>query len=142
MPEDTDSGGRDDAEAKGFSMQASLLIPQPDRRRVLLNAMEFAVLKDGDMSNTKGRRDLCIGIGMTSLFAVIALWQAVDWEKQPIAGKDIFTTFVAAVVLAASCVVAFIEQCKIWRIKKHSSAHSLLMQRLEREFSQLDTKRD
>jgi hypothetical protein len=119
-----------------FEAQSTLEVQLPDRRHATLSRMDFAVLKDGDVSGIRASRDLCGGIACSGLIGFIGLIAAIDWDAAMRAGH--LGSFIWAgtlgVIFASSFAVAVFYQIQIYRANT-SSAYSILMKRLEEHFS-------
>jgi hypothetical protein len=115
-----------------FSAQSVVVEQQPDAYPALLSEMEFQVLKDGETSTVKASRDQYFSIAVSTGLSAIGLCFSVAWDRPH---------KIATVVLFALCVVslasflAALNSHKQYISRNNGTAHSSLMQRLERHFS-------
>jgi hypothetical protein len=117
----------------GYSAGGSLVAyPRPDEVVVPLRREEFDTLCEGGVSEAKGSRDLCVGIGFGALAGLIGVLATTDWDttwKPGHRGWFFFCLLALCVMVAGSAVGAWIHQVRLNRTI-NSSAFSRVRARL------------
>jgi hypothetical protein len=103
--------------------------PRPDEFGFALREDEFQILCEGDSSEARGWRDLCIGAFVTALIAVVPL--DIDPIQHPIS----LVKSMALVAIAAGSGVGAIIWNRILTRTRTNSAHSRLKKRISDHFS-------
>lgn len=139
MSEPTGDRKQHGSERASFVAQSSLVMQRPDERLAVLSRMDFAVLKDGEINGPKATRDLCFSVAITGVAGFIGLVATVDWHSALESHRIV--PFIWAGMLAVLAIsffsVACFFQIQIKRAK-NSSAYSILIKRLEEDFSRTD----
>lgn len=124
--------GDDKGRFVAFSCNVSQL---PDENLATLSRMDFQVLRDGEVSEAKAGRDLCLGFLASSIVGIIGLIATVDWDTtihQARKGPFLWTGLLLAIA-SGSAIGAIIHHIRLGHMKKHS-AYSTLMKRLADHF--------
>lgn len=119
-----------------FVAQSSHVTQLPDENLATLSRMEFQVLLDGEVSEAKAGRNLCLGVFGSAIIGLIGLVATVDWDaafKQTRKAPFVWTALLFAIALASFCG-ALIYHLR-YRNTHDSSAYSTLMKRLSDHFT-------
>lgn len=106
-----------------------------DEKLVPLKKVEFQVLLEGDISNTRASRDLCLGFFLSGVVGLIGLVATIDWDEVFTHDKKApaFWVLAICVVVAGSAVGAGIFQWLL-RKRKQQTAYSSVVGRLRQDF--------
>jgi hypothetical protein len=108
----------------------------PDENLATLSRVEYQVLRDGEVSEARAGRDLCVGFLGSAVIGLIGLIATIDWDAafhQARKAPFIWTGLLSAIVFASACG-ALIYHRRYTRTRKNS-AYSDLMKRLADQFT-------
>lgn len=116
-----------------FVAQSALVEQLPDERVAIVTRMDFEVLKDGEVSEMRGLRDVCIGILGSGLFGLIGLFVTIDWATKSVK-PYIWTALMVAIILASFALAIICHHQA--SLRRGCSAYATLMNRLTKHFSE------
>jgi hypothetical protein len=95
--------------------------------------MDFAVLRDGEISGVKAAALFFYGLAASSLIGLIGILETIDWQA-PIKAAQFIWADIEGVIFVSFLAIAIVFHIRIHRTNK-SSAYSILMKRLDEHFS-------
>jgi hypothetical protein len=107
----------------------------PAENLATLSRVEFKVLRDGEINESKAGRDLCLGFFGSAVLGIIGLIATVDWDSAFHQGHKapfVWTAFLFAIIVS-SASGALIYHRRYVRTQK-DSAYSDLIARLADHF--------
>lgn len=105
----------------------------PDENLATLSRVEFQVLHDGEVNQTRAGRDLCLGFLGSAAIGFIGLIATTDWDAAFHLGRFIWIALLFAIAVAAGCgALIYHRRCQR---TLNNSAYSDLMKRLAGHFT-------
>jgi hypothetical protein len=112
--------------------------PQPPELFYPLRCDQFLTLRDGEMSEARAVRDLCLGAFVAAVVGITGLVALINWDAPLKQQKVAFAaTAILAVGAVAAVVVAWVQQRHIVRTRTQS-AYSRLVETIGGHFSITD----
>lgn len=110
-----------------FEIASVVAARLPDEITYGLREDEFRILCDGEMSQARGGRDFCIGVGVTALLGLVSIFATLDWKT--VWNEKRVLPFIACAVMliiAAGCAAGW----WIFRIRMRQSENNSPYSRL------------
>jgi hypothetical protein len=132
----TDERPSSGMEAK-FAALSSTVTRRPDEVLATLSHVEFQILRDGELSNSKAGRDLYTGFLVSAFIGFVSLLLTIDWTvafQQRKVWSFVLTGLLFSIIPLSICGFT-IHHRRLGRTSK-DSAYSALMKRLSDHFPQ------
>ncbi len=109
---------------------------RPDENLATLSRVEFKVLQDGEVNESRAGRDLCLGFFGSALVGFIGLIATIDWDAAfhfGHKGPFVWTALMFAITLSSACGTLIYH--RRYNRTRNNSAYSDLMKRLTDHFT-------
>lgn len=111
------------AQAQPYHASSLVVPPRPDECGFSLREDEFRILCEGDISDLRAGRDLCIGSLVTALAALAGAFYTTDWDIvwQPGHRKSFLYLAILLILAAGSAVGVYIYRNRLNHTRRNSA---------------------